>query len=199
MRVLSIALCAPAMVVCAPSGFAQAVADVPSSVVTPAKTIPALTPVVVRFEAALSSQTSVSGERFPMTLAEPIMLDGQVVVPAGAAGEGEVIHADKSSWGGASGELVLAARWLDVNGRRLRLRSLRASGAGRAAVNEALVASVLVTPLVFAVKGQQATFPKGWLAEAKTAEAFALDDVTDSNGSLGSGKSEPTKENTDGK
>lgn len=198
MRVLSAALVVSAISLCASTGLAQsqpAIAPAEAS----AKAIPPLTPVVVRFEADLSSQTSITGERFPITLAEPVMLDGQIVVPAGTPGEGEVIHADKSSWGGASGELVLAARWLDVNGRRLRLRSLRASGAGRAAVGEAVAASVLLTPLVFAVKGKQASFPKGWLAEAKTAEAFPLDLQTDPNGSPALGKPDSTMENTDGK
>ncbi|MEO0063543.1 MAG: hypothetical protein RLZZ08_2103, partial [Pseudomonadota bacterium] len=70
--------------------------------------IPALTPVSVEILADLGSNTSVSGARFPIRLAAPLVVDGVAVVPAGATGEGEVVHAKKSSGMGAAGELVLA-------------------------------------------------------------------------------------------
>ena len=43
---------------------------------------------------------------------------------------GEVVHAKKGGGSGAAGELVLAARYLDFEGSRVRLRSMRLDGNG---------------------------------------------------------------------
>lgn len=167
--------------------------------------IPALLPVVVRFEAEVSSQTSKTGEHFPITLAEPILLNGAVVVPAGTVGDGEIVHAKKSGGSGAAGELVLAARWVEVNGRRLRLRSLKAATAGKDAIHQvdAINAASVVAPLPigllgFAVNGAKAVYPKGTLATAKTAEPFALEPETVSKGPPAPGAPNMEEEKTNG-
>src|SRR5689334_2569281 len=63
-------------------------------------TVPALTPVVVRLEETVSSNESRPGDRFRITVAEDVHVGGAVVIPAGSAGEGEVIHAARSGAGG---------------------------------------------------------------------------------------------------
>lgn len=162
----------------APPVAAQASAPAASENAAPAAgptgAIPPLTPVRIRFDVDLGSKISKSGDMFPITLAEPIMLDGKIAVPAGATGQGEVIHAKKAGGSGAGGELVLAARYIDVGEHRLRLRSLQASAAGHDVIHGAVVASTVVTPLGFLMTGKQTLYPKGWIAQAKTAEAFPL-------------------------
>jgi hypothetical protein len=49
---------------------------------------------------------------------------GSVVAPAGTPGVGEVVHAAHASFGGKAGELILAVRYLELNGTRIPLRSL---------------------------------------------------------------------------
>ena len=167
-------------------------ADLPQNAADPTAAfpvIPALTPVRIRFEIDLGSKISTTGDFFPITLAAPIVVNGKELVPAGAQGQGEVIHAKKAGGGGAGGELVLAARFVEVGGRRLRLRSLRAGIAGRDAIHEvdamnaaSVLAPVPIGLLGFAVGGKQALYPKGTVAEARTAEAFELDRATNSDG-----------------
>ncbi|MBC2664978.1 hypothetical protein H7F51_05580 [Novosphingobium flavum] len=189
-----------------PAALAESAAPVPAPTPVPSgPAIPALTPLVLRFEAEMSSQTSKTGEHFPISLAEPVLLDGKVVVPAGALGEGEVIHAKKSGGSGAAGELVLAARWLDVNGRHLRLRSLKAAVAGKDAIHQvdALNAASVMAPLPigllgFAISGAKAVYAKGSLATAKTAEAFAIEPTTISDGAPMVAAPENRGEMTDG-
>lgn len=143
--------------------------------------VPALTPVTLELLAPLGSKLSKSGDNFPIRLAGPIVVDGQILVPAGALGIGEVVHAKKAGGSGAPGELVLAARYLDVCGRRLRLRSMHVAPTGRSKVNTVNtinVASAAALPPVglvgFLIRGGQVDVPQGTIADAKTAEAFAL-------------------------
>ena len=149
--------------------------------------IPSLTPILIRFETEISSQVNKTGERFLISLAEPIIIGGKEIVPAGAKGEGEVIHAKKSGGSGAAGELVLAARWLDVDGRHLRLRSLKAATAGKDAIHrvDAFNAASVMAPLPiglfgYAINGAKAVYAKGSFATAKTAEAFTVGEVRNS-------------------
>lgn len=186
-------LCAVAQVAPAPEAAGVAVpsadtaAQPPPAVVPAAEpctdciTIPALTVVTVEIMVDLGSKISKSGDTFPIRLAAPIIVDGREVVPVGTMGMGEVVHAKKSGGSGAAGELVLAARYLDVDGRRLQLRSMKVAVNGRSNVNTvntiniASAASPLPIGIVgFIIKGKQANVPAGTVADAKTAESFSL-------------------------
>lgn len=144
--------------------------------------IPALTPVELVIEADLGSKASKTGETFPLKLHRDLMINGRVVIPANTPGQGEVVWAKPSGGSGASGELVLAARFLDVNGRHLRLRSMHVAPVGAdkiAAVNQLAVATAATMPAVgligYFISGKQAVVVKGTVAGAKTAENFSLE------------------------
>lgn len=144
-------------------------------------TIPKLHPVVIEILEPLGSKASTSLDRFPIRLAQPIVVDGIEVVPAGATGEGEVVHAKKAGGMGAAGELVLAARFLDVDGRQMRLRSFSLevdSNSKVDTVNTLAVASAAtVVPVAlvgFLIKGGQVDIPAGTLASAKLAAPFEV-------------------------
>lgn len=140
--------------------------------------IPALTVVSIEILATIGSKTSTTGETFPLRLAQPIIIDGKEVVPAGVTGMGEIIHAKKSGGSGAGGELVLAARYLDLDGRRLRLRSMQVSAAGKDQMELALLSAQAIGPIAFAITGKNIEIAKGRIAAAKTAEAFVLTSTT---------------------
>jgi hypothetical protein len=149
-----------------------------------ALTIPALTPVSIAILIPLGSKISTSGDHFPISLAAPIVIDGHEAIPAGAMGMGEVVHAKKAGGSGAPGELVLAARYLEIGDRRLRLRSLRFGVTGRSAAGEVsginiagAAAGVPIGLVGFLIKGGEAVVPEGTVAEAKTAEAFVAERV----------------------
>jgi hypothetical protein len=165
----------------APATVATIAPPAAAPLCTDCLTVPALTPVRVELLTELGSKISKTGDTFPIRLAEPIVIDGRVVVPAGITGLGEVVHAKKSGGGGAGGELVLAARYLDVAGQRLRLRSLRVAVTGKSKIDTANaigVASSATVPVAafigFLLKGGQTTIPAGTVADAKTAEAVTF-------------------------
>jgi hypothetical protein len=150
-------------------------------------TVPALTEVAVEILADLGSRTSNQGDTFPLRLAAPIVIDGVELIPAGTPGQGEVIHAKKSGGSGAAGELVLAARYLEVGDARLPLRSLRfdATARDRMGTVEAIeIASAAVMPVAsflgFLIKGDQLSLASGSILAAKTAADFTVEIATSS-------------------
>jgi hypothetical protein len=145
-------------------------------------TVPALTEVAIEILADLGSRTSQQGDTFPLRLAAPVVIDGVELIPAGTPGVGEVIHAKKSGGSGAAGELVLAARYLEVGGARLPLRSLRfdATAKDRMRTVETIeLASAAVMPVAsfigFFIKGDQLSLASGSVLTAKTAADFVVE------------------------
>ena len=138
--------------------------------------IPPMTSVRIELAEALSSRTSITGETFAISLAYPVVIDGREVVPAGAKGRGEIIHAKKTGVG-VGGELVLAARYLSLGDRQLRLRSMKLNGAGRDQQGLAFAVGVAVGLPAMFIRGKHIDVPTGAFADAKTAEAFWLDTV----------------------
>lgn len=87
--------------------------------------IPARTPLLLELTAEVSSKTAVMGAPIQLALAEDLILNAQVVIPKGTLVVGEIIHAQKSGFGGKGGELILAVRYLLFNDQRIKLRSLK--------------------------------------------------------------------------
>ncbi len=144
--------------------------------------IPALTPVEIAIDAPLGSKLSKTGELFSFHLAKPIILDGVEVIPAGTTGQGEVIHAKKGGGGGAPGELVLAARYLQVGDRQLRLRSLKLEAIGLdnmgtvVGLNAVAAGTIPLAGMIgLFINGGEKNLAKGTILPAKTAEAFAIE------------------------
>jgi hypothetical protein len=137
-------------------------------------TLPALTPVYLRLDEGVSSNQNKPGDRFRILVAEDVRVGDVVVIPLGSVGEGEVVHAARSSAGGKAGELILAARFVRVDGREVRLRSLALGAAGRDHTNEALATSFIAGPFAMFVRGGVMLIPRDTIAGAKTAEEIQL-------------------------
>lgn len=158
-------------------------ADAPSE--SPAAPAALLLPkgylIQIAVDAELSSKTSIADQMFPIRLAEAVVVDGVEVLPAGITGEGQVVHAKKAGLAGAAGELVLAARYLDHNGRRIDLRSFRFMEAGSDVLSKgqdnigvSSVTTAIAGPIGFLMQGGNTNITPGTIATAKTRndEAF---------------------------
>ena len=141
------------------------------------------TPIVIAIDKEMGSKISQAGEMFPIRLAQPVELDGAILLPAGIPGEGQVVHAKKAGMAGAAGELILAARYLDFAGRRIELRSFKFIEEGdeilsRGQNNADLAAATntVIGPLGFFIGGGNTTIAPGTLATAKIKndETFAV-------------------------
>lgn len=161
--------------------------SIDTSAVTDPVTIAKLTPVVIEILDPLGSKLSNSLDTYRIRLAEPIVVEGTELVPAGAEGMGEVVHAKKAGGMGAAGELVLAARYLTVDGRQLRLRSMElledAEGKDRMGTVHTLNIASAAAPipiglLGYFIGGGNIEIPAGARASAKLAAPFAFTPVS---------------------
>jgi hypothetical protein len=92
--------------------------------------IAAGTPVEIALVEKLSTETQKTGDVFPLLLASPLVVDGMVVVPAGARGEGEVIESMGPEIGGKGAKMVLAAKYIDGPHGRIALNALQLAQPG---------------------------------------------------------------------
>jgi hypothetical protein len=134
----------------------------------PGKVVPAGTIVTLELTEALSAAHAHSGDHFGLRLAEPIVIDDAIVVPAGLVGQGEVIDAKPANIGGRPGRLILAARYLERGDLRLNLQSFKIAGAGgRDNSGLAVGASIAVGLVGVLVPGGGVEYPSGARATAK--------------------------------
>jgi len=129
----------------------------------------AATPVVIELAEEVSTKLQKRGDIFAIRLAEPIVVDGHPLIPAGVTGGGEVVDAAPGGLAGRPGKLILAARYLNYKGVRLPLRAFRLAGTGRDNVLLVDVASEAVGILAVAIPGGNVDFPAGTRAVAKVA------------------------------
>ncbi len=167
--------------VAAPSPLATGSAPAPQLQGDPAVSAPAAccliptgTPIYVELVDELSSKTSLRGDTFRIKLSEAIRVDGQIVIPAGTGGRGEVIDAARAGMGGKPGELVLAARFLTLDGRQIPLRSFKLGGHGNNSSKEAQTAVLLFGVVGLAMRGGDMVLQVGAEASAKIAADVTL-------------------------
>ena len=137
--------------------------------------LPRTTPLIIAIEKELGSKISLTGETFPIRLVKAVSVEGVEVLPAGITGQGEVVHAKKAGLAGAAGELVLAARYLDLGERRIALRSFRFMEAGEIALGKGQdntgvsnVTTALAGPIGFFIGGGNTNVLPGTIANART-------------------------------
>jgi hypothetical protein len=80
----------------------------------------------LRVVGEVSSKTHVKGDKVEIELAEALVISPALAIPAGTRGVAEVIHSAKGGMGGKAGELLVAARYLELApGVQIPLRSFR--------------------------------------------------------------------------
>lgn len=163
---------------------AQAAPVVDQPIATPpAPTLPiaaccvikAMTPVQLAITNPIASNAVTPGQFFAITLSQPILLDGGRSIPAGTPGQGEVVHASRSGMAGKAGELVLAARYLDFQGIRIPLRSMRFGSVGKDQTGLAFAATTAIGLIGMVITGGEVRVPAGALAVAKISADTPID------------------------
>lgn len=122
----------------------------------------------------LNSAESQRGDKFRLRLAAPIMVGGIEVVAAGTTGFGEVVHADAARGGGAPGELLIAARFLELHDQTIPLRGLKLGVTGGDNSGMAMGVSFAAGPFAMFVRGREIEIPATTRVEAKVAQTLIL-------------------------
>src|SRR5213082_1641631 len=107
----------------------------------PAITIPAGTAIGIRLQNSISSASANSGDHFDAVIDEPVVIDGQVVIPKGANATGRVVAAKSSGRLHDPGYLRLALSSVTVNGKEVPLQtsSIFAKGSSHKTRNAAMI------------------------------------------------------------
>lgn len=132
------------------------------------------TPVTVEITELISTRTNKIGDSFALKLAKPIEVNGKVVAPAGAEGRGEVVDAGRPGIGGKPGKLVLAARYVEFDGKKLPLRSMKMALSGKDAIGASMAVGVAIGIVGIFVEGGHIEVAPGTTAIAKVAAAVDL-------------------------
>lgn len=141
--------------------------------------LPAKTPILLEFGATVSSKTAVKGSEVSFVLAEDVRINDLLVVSKGTPAVGEVIHAQKSGFGGRGGELIIAARYIQLGEQRIALRSLKPLAGPYAGKNHS-DAALAVSMIPYAglvslfITGGEIVIPAGTQALALTAAEIQM-------------------------
>lgn len=117
-------------------------------------TIKAGTPIPVKLEEAVSSETTTSGQTVRFSVTKDVSIDNVIVINAGAEVMGEVTHSEKTGSLGKEGKVFLVIRYvIAVDNTRVPLRaSLSQTG------EEKVALSWMVCPFI---KGTSSMIPAG--------------------------------------
>jgi hypothetical protein len=136
--------------------------------------VPAGTLVAIRVDENLSSKTAKRGDKFEISLMNDVWVGDKIALPMGTKGVGEVIHASGKGFGGRAGELIVTARYLEHEGRQIRLGNFKLSAAGADNATAAMLATTAVPIIGLFVTGTSAYIGLGQLAQAKLTEDFTF-------------------------
>ncbi|HMK30735.1 MAG TPA: hypothetical protein VK473_13700, partial [Terriglobales bacterium] len=87
----------------------------------PPLVVPAGTTLKVRLNTALGSKTSQAGQPFSGSLMTPVSVDGEIVIPAGSAVEGEVVDAKAAGRFKGAATLSLKLTGISAKGRHFHI------------------------------------------------------------------------------
>jgi hypothetical protein len=100
------------------------------------------------------------GYRFQLEVAEPISVNGQVVIPAGSPATGEVTTVRNKGMWGKSGGINARVLWVRANGQQIRLTG-QLDDKGKTGTAGVVGAVALVPIAGFFVTGTSAMIPMG--------------------------------------
>jgi len=125
------------------------------------KTINEGTVVRVRLMETLDSRTANVGDIVNLEVADPIMVDGVIVVETGAKVTGKIIDAVKNKSMGRKGKLDFSIDFARAkDGQNVPLTSNVKQG-GKDATVGVIAAAALINPLALFIKGKAAIINKG--------------------------------------
>lgn len=131
------------------------------------------TPVKLKLLQRLYSKTIVAGDPVNFVVAEDVVVDGFVVIPAGSAGIGRVRNAKPARTLGRGAQLGLEMQYAKAGTTRVPLRGTAVkSGEGKQAETVAIVVLVGISGLI--KHGSEIEVPEGTLFDAYVDQDVTL-------------------------
>jgi hypothetical protein len=154
------ALSCAAVLVSAP-GLAQTTAPI-SAPVSSGAVLRTGTPLPLKMAEALTTKDKATkvGQRVRLEVAENVLVDGRIVIPAGSPAMGEVTDVKNKGMWGKSGKINARVLYVTVNGRQIRA-SGQFDDKGKSGTAGVVGAAVLLPVAGFFVTGTSAEIALG--------------------------------------
>ncbi|WP_324750297.1 hypothetical protein SH591_02005 [Sphingomonas sp. LY54] len=134
------------------------------------------TEVALRLSEELTTQGKKLrvGNRFRMEIAEPVIVQGMTVIPAGSPAVGEITDVRNKGMWGKSGRLVARLLYVTVNGRQIRLTGAFDDKGIAGGIGAVAVSAVVFLPAGFFMTGTSAKVPMGTVVKGFVDEDVPL-------------------------
>ncbi|MES1971845.1 MAG: hypothetical protein V4472_05245 [Pseudomonadota bacterium] len=123
-------------------------------------------PVRTRTELTTEHKALRVGQRFEIETSEPVSLNGQVVIPVGTPGVGEITSVRNKGMWGKSGHFDARVLYLRVGDRQIRLTGTTDDKGVAGGVGAAAVSAIVFLPAGFFMTGTSARIPAGSIIKA---------------------------------
>jgi hypothetical protein len=178
-RIHSALLAGAALLLVPSAAFAQDVPAAQPAVVETAPmaaevVLPANSEVVLTNNAMVTSKSHRLGEKFSMTVAQDVKVDGMTVIPRGTRAVAQITRRTGKGGFGKSGKLDFTFRYIDYNGMQIPIEGRHhQAGEGRGG---AAVAGVVAAGLVggMLVKGKSAKIEEGREFTVRTVDPIPV-------------------------
>ncbi len=163
MKILMLALiCATAI---APSANAQVAAPTTPALAVgpaPANVLRTGTEIQLKLQEQLTTEGKKLrvGQHFQLSVVEPVMVNGQVVIPVASPAVGEITEVRNKGMWGKSGHLTANLLYVSVNGRQIRLTGTF-DDKGVTGTGGVVAAAVLIPVVGFFTTGTSARVAAG--------------------------------------
>lgn len=115
----------------APAAAAEAAPALAPAAAPPPVVLDAGTVIVVTIDQSISSETNNVGDHFDASVAEPVVVNDEVVIPKGAKGSGKVTQAQSAGKFQGNAVLGVALDSITVKGRTYQLKTEVVEEAGK--------------------------------------------------------------------
>lgn len=121
------------------------------------------TPVVLKLDEELTTKDKKLklNQHFQMEVAENVVVEGVVVIPAGTPAVGEITELRNKGMWGKSGRFAGQVLYLTVNGRQIRLNGVFDSKGTAGGIGAVAVSAIVFLPAGFFISGTNAKLPIG--------------------------------------
>jgi hypothetical protein len=118
------------------------------------------TEIAFKTQTELSSSKSRQGDRFNLTVSDDVLVNGQVVIPRGSLGVGEISFQEGTGAFGKAGKLGTRILYVKVGDMQIPLTG-QSDEKGKSGTTGTVVAIVLVGVFAAFVTGKTAVIPAG--------------------------------------
>lgn len=102
------------------------------------------------------------GSQIAFEVADPVMVNNQIVIRPGARGIGTLTEATKAKWAGRKGKLDFTIDFVEaVDGQNVSVRSSANRVKGKGNVGLMAAGALLISPVAIIVRGKNAVVEKG--------------------------------------